>query len=123
MTVLASSDCLHWSRDNLLSPIDSTLTKRQLFSWTGQLVGHYPVAGWLRPACSYIKRSANSVQWDELVEKSTMKMVDDIQLQLREKDPVVCGVWSVPATSVGIIWCDASSLALGVVVEIGGSVV
>ena len=31
-------------------------TKRKLFSICGRLVGHYPVCGWLRLACSYVKR-------------------------------------------------------------------
>ena len=48
-----------WNRDNPLpeAPGDK-LTKRQLFSICGQLVSHYPVVGWMRVACSYVKRIA-----------------------------------------------------------------
>ena len=39
-----------------------------------------------------------------------------------ESDPVG-GVWVVPAVETCTVWCDASSLATGVVLEIGVSVV
>jgi len=32
-----------------------SLTKRGLFFLCGRLVGHYPVAGWLRMHCSFLK--------------------------------------------------------------------
>ena len=35
----------------------------------------------------------------------------------------VQGLWSVVNDGVGMVWTDASSLALGAVVEVGGRVV
>ena len=39
-----------WKRDGQEPLIGDKMTKRELFSWCGKLVGHYPVAGWLRIA-------------------------------------------------------------------------
>ena len=48
---------LQWWRDNIIKEAPVSLTRRLLFSWCGQLVGHLPVCGWLRPAASFIKRT------------------------------------------------------------------
>ena len=53
-----SSGCLHMSRGTPL--IDSGLsmtglTKQELSSLCGLLVGHYPVAGWFRIHCNFLK--------------------------------------------------------------------
>ena len=46
---------LSWSRDSKL-PVVSTdcLTWRELHSWLGELVSHYPVVGWLHAACWFL---------------------------------------------------------------------
>ena len=49
---------LEFGRANDIPEVKDDLTKKELFSICGKLVGHYPVAGWLRVACSYIKRHA-----------------------------------------------------------------
>ena len=41
------------------------MTRRQLFSLCGHLIGHYPVAGWLRVACSWIKRISEGSSWED----------------------------------------------------------
>jgi hypothetical protein len=57
-----------WTRDNQIRWEEQKVpTKREVFSVCGQLIGHLPVAGWLRPACSFIKRSAGDGPWDEPV--------------------------------------------------------
>lgn len=44
-----------WSKDNVLEPPHvSGMSKRDLFSFCGMLLGHYPVAVWLRPACGFL---------------------------------------------------------------------
>ena len=53
---------MSWRRDNVIDAVEDVKTKRQVFSLCGQLVGHYPVAGQLRPACSYLKRVANDTK-------------------------------------------------------------
>lgn len=113
---------LWWTRDNKVDSPSLVMTRRQLFSWCGQLLGHFPVANWLRPACSYIKRVASSVKWDETVEEHVVKMVQDVQERLKSQDPV-CGIWEVPLVDAGRIWCDASSIATGVCLEVGGIIV
>ena len=41
---------------------------------------------------------------------------------MKSGDPVR-GVWHVPKSEQGVIWCDASSLAIGVMLEMNGCVV
>ena len=44
------------------------MMRRDILSWCGRLVSHYPVCGWLWPACGYLKRLASSNGgWDEPV--------------------------------------------------------
>ena len=43
---------LAFTRGNEVPLVPGNLTRRGLFSICGKLVGHYPVAGWLRVACS-----------------------------------------------------------------------
>ena len=52
-------DGLYWRRPDEDWEVDilDTLTRRQMFSLCGKITGHYPVAGWLRVALSFIKRS------------------------------------------------------------------
>ena len=105
---------LVWERDNDFGPVPESLTKRELFSLCGRRVGHLPVCGWLRPAASYIKRVANKVakSWDDKkTESRVLQMLDDV---MRREDR---GRWNVTKEDA-MVWVDASSLALGVVVEI-----
>lgn len=113
-----------WRRDNALPRInpDEDLTKRQLFSACGQLVSHYPRAGWLHPACSYVKRQVCDGQWDAVVPTNVTGMLLEM-IQRAEADDPATGHWTVPQSAVGKVWCDASSLALGVCLDIGGHAV
>ena len=54
------------------------LSRRELFSVCGRLLRHYPIAGWLRVACSYIKRKAAGVRWENKVSQETVKMMQEI---------------------------------------------
>ncbi|XP_076049685.1 uncharacterized protein LOC143030423 [Oratosquilla oratoria] len=65
---------LMFRRGNEIPKVTDEMSKRELFSLCGKLVGHYPIAGWLR-------------------------------------------------MSRGVVWCDASSIATGAVLKIGGVVV
>jgi hypothetical protein len=122
LRVEKSGDIFVWKRDNVVDAVSDHMTKRQLFSWTGQLVGHFPVAGWLRPACSYIKRMSNDVDWEEEVGSHVLRMARELQCRVDQCDPVG-GIWNVPENSEVKVWCDASSLAIGTCLEIGGVVV
>ena len=59
---------LRWSRREMeLSP-PNRLTRRAVFQWCGRLVSHYPICGWLRPCCSWLKRMIDpDCGWDEAV--------------------------------------------------------
>jgi len=59
---------LIWKWDNIVDSTEGIKTRRQLFAWCGQMIGHFPVAGWLHPACSYIKRMMNEVDLDGQIE-------------------------------------------------------
>jgi hypothetical protein len=124
---------LHRTTDNLLAfkrggeipevNANEKLSRRQLFSIFGKLVGHYPVCGWLRVACSYIKRLSEGKSWDDYVgDECGLKILEVVERVI--KDDPVRGQWSVLNTSKnGKVWCDASTLAIGCAVEINGQIV
>ena len=43
------------------------VTRSQLFSQSGKLIGHYRVAGSLRLQAAFVKRLAGNIRWDEEV--------------------------------------------------------
>ena len=47
--------------------------------------------------------------------------MQEILVDVEKKDPVT-RAWHIPETKIGVMWCDASSIVTGVVVEIGGLV-
>ena len=117
---------LFWKRDSPLPSVNSQrLTRRQVHQLVGEWLGHFPVAGWLQVACGYLQHcTANDgVGWDDKVSSPTCCKVMDVEKRLREVGDPVAGCWQVAATGKGAIWVDASSLAMGVVVEIDGDVV
>ena len=111
-------------RDGVQTTFDEPLTKRRIFQWCGRLTSHYPVAGWLRPACSMVKRLAGleKVAWDEAVSDDLLQICRDLQSQFDHGDPVR-GVWRADVTAPVVVWCDASDLALAAAVEIDGAIV
>ena len=113
---------LRMSRGNEVPKMSDNMNKKELFSACGRLVGHYPLAGWLRVACSFVKRHAEGKKWTDYVGNRATKMLEEIIDRVGEEDPVK-GKWRVQKTDVGKVWCDASDLALGAVVEIGGEAV
>ena len=123
LRVSAGEEGLQWRRDN---PVETeyTLTKRGVFSLCGRLTGHHPVCGWLRPAASYLKRRVNELSdvWDEVItEKSISDMVTEVLEKVAADDPAK-GRWDVQGDEL-TVWTDASSLALGVAIEVEGEIV
>jgi ribonuclease HI len=112
---------LWWRRDNQMEKLKPRMTKRDVFSLCGQLVGHFPVASWLRPACSFIKRSLNEINWNDQADEKRIAMLTEVMEMIQAKDPVQ-GKWTV-CKADGTLWCDASSLALGIALEIDGNIV
>ena len=86
-----SSGHLQMSRGTPLSEVSfeqSGLTKRGLLSLCGRLVGHYPVAGWLWPCCSYLKRLGCSGAWDSPVGGAVGALAGELLARVRREDPV-----------------------------------
>ena len=110
---------LTWTRGKAVPQLlDKPLTRRELFSICGRLIGHYPVAGWLRIACSFIKRHSEGQKWDDTVGERVTVWLRQVLERVSQADPVQ-GRWAVPRVDEGRVWCDASSLATGVVLQIG----
>lgn len=112
---------LMFRRGNSVPEVADMLTRRELFSICGTLVGHYPIAGWLRVACSYIKRRAAGARWEDPVGEQSMLMIKEVIERVKLDDPVR-GSWCVPGVKHGVVWCDASKIATGVVLEINGKI-
>jgi len=111
-----------WRRSNILPVVSNEMTKREVFSICGKLVGHYPICGWLRVACSYVKRQIDVGGWNQEVGPKVRMLVTNILERIGNDDPVK-GQWDVPGDRSGTVWCDASSLATAAVLEIGGRIV
>ena len=111
---------IHWARrDGVDLSCPEKPTKRQLFSWCGKLVGHYPVAAWLRPMCSFIKRQAVKAtpdKWDIPVPEEVESLCRDVEARIEQCDPVH-GTWLIESDPAAkwSVWCDASNVAIGVV--------
>ena len=91
----------------------------ELFLIWGKLVGHYPIVRWLQLACSYVKRISSGIDWKEKVDEKTVAMMQEILAEIKKEDLVI-GTWHISETKTGLVWCDASSIATGVIMEIGG---
>ena len=93
---------LMWRRDNALPTVSHRMTRRQVFSMCGHLIGHFPLAGWMRPACGYIKRETNGLAWDDDVDMSVIDMLKDVQERSSDNSPVH-GEWLVPQVHCGVV--------------------
>lgn len=113
---------LKWKRDNGIEPLSNSATKRDVFSFCGKLLGHFPVASWLRPMCGYVKRCASQGNWNSPVDEKVKRLAEDMWQRLQLEDPVA-GSWCVSLLEPVVVWTDASSLALGVCIDVGGTVV
>ena len=114
---------LLWTRGNVVPEIDHLVSRRKLFSICGQLVGHYPIAGWLRVACGYVKRCAEGTRWTDLIGDNAQAMLVDMLQRVKNEDPVK-GVWACKNQNFkGRIWCDASSISVGCALEINDQIV
>ncbi|OUC46538.1 hypothetical protein D917_07648, partial [Trichinella nativa] len=115
---------LMWRRDNDVGEVPDVLTRRSVFSYCAKLVSHFPVCGWLRIAAAYIKRKANdaATSWVEVIDGDKLRgLIQETALAVKKRDPAR-GRWDVSAEEAKI-WVDASSLAIGVALEVSGSIV
>ena len=115
---------LLWRREASEIELPARLTRRAIFSICGRLTSHFPVCGWLRVAASYLKRRANAVtaSWDaEVTDPELRAMISETLQRVKMEDPAR-GRWDVTGTAA-VVWVDASSVALGAVLEVDGEVV
>ena len=127
LDVTSVGNKLFWKRSaSIESIVDLNkvflLTKRELYSVCGKLTGIYPVANWLRIACSYLKRATNDIKWDDIISYRLAKQIEELLLRLQNEDPVK-GRWDVRKTDSITLWCDASNLAIGAVLQVNDSVI
>ena len=111
---------LVFGRGTEIPEVQGDLTKRELFSVCGKLVGHYPIVGWLRVAYSFIKRQTNGGWWEEEIDHEVQCMIQEVITEVKKGDPVKAE-WHIGRSKEEVICCDASSLALGAILEIGGA--
>ena len=125
-TFKSSNNVVMWKRDNpaILDEIlrKEMFTKKELFSVTGKLLGHYPVCGWIRPCTSFIKRLTNDFNWEDNINPKLVLLLHEL-VNVIKKDNPVRGTWQLKNLSACTVWCDASSIATGVVLESENSVI
>lgn len=122
---LRVNEQLDWTRDGDLPSIPEKPTRREVHRIVGAWIGHYPIGGWLRVASGYIQRQAASegIGWDDKVSSTLHARILEVDRRLRcESDPVR-GYWLVDGSAPMKIWADASSIAIGVILEVGDNVV
>ncbi|CAM1330155.1 Uncharacterised protein r2_g3929 [Pycnogonum litorale] len=121
LEVWGEDETIRWKRGSQLEDVPNVLTRRTVFSFCGKLVGHLPICGWLRVASSFIKRKVNSLttSWDEVVSDEELRlMMEDLMLRVKRNDPAR-GKWNVDGEEA-TVWVDASSLAIGVIIQVDG---
>ena len=121
LNVWGERNTLYWKRGNEIPTMPCAVTRRNVFSLCGKLVGHLPIGGWLRVAVGYIKRRVTEIttRWDEEVEDDPLEMmITEVLTRVRREDPAR-GEWCVEGCDFNV-WVDASSLATGVLLERNG---
>ena len=117
LQVWGEDNSLYWRRGNKIPYMPRVVTRRNVFSLCGKLVGHLPVGGWLRVAVAFIKRRTSDVTtgWDDKIDDATLNT------RVHKEDPAR-GRWCVDGQALSV-WVDASSLATGVSLVYDGAVV
>ena len=99
---------LKWKRGNIVPDSTDRVSRRELFSICGTLVGHFPIVGWLRIATSYLKRHSDGLKWGDWIGERVEKLLKFLLAEVGRCDREG-GSWFVNSQChVGIVWCDAS---------------
>jgi transposase InsO family protein/ribonuclease HI len=116
-----------WQRDGSPPSVvgNGGLTRRQAHALLGEWIGHFPVNGWLRVACSYIQRltADEKIGWDEPVSDEVLSKLHHIEQRIATDGDPARGQWDVNQEAPMTVWTDASSLALGVALQVHGEIV
>ena len=124
LQVWGEDNSLYWRRGNKITYMPSVVTRRNVFSLCGKLVGHLPVGGWLCVVVAFIKRRSSDViaGWDDKIDDAPLNtMIKEVLTRVRKEDPA-WGKWCVDSQALSI-WVDASSLATGMSLVYDGAVV
>ena len=111
-----------WGRKEPVPSQIESMTKRGISSYTGSIIGIYPVAKWLRPACAYIKRRCE-LDWDEPIDEELIEVCKKFVADVNARGNVIHGTWFYDADAQWTIWTDASDIARGCVLQIGDVIV
>ena len=77
---------LRWRRANRLQlDLDEVKTRRDLYSFCGQITGINPVCGWLRVATSFLKRQSTG-DWDSPIREELKKAMGDVVEKIKAND-------------------------------------
>ncbi|KAF4650136.1 hypothetical protein FOL47_001427, partial [Perkinsus chesapeaki] len=112
---------LRWKRRadlDLEMDTSNPITRRELSAWCGRLIGHVPIAGWLRPCVAMLLRASSSGGWDSVVDESVVDLAACIYEKLQCEGDPASGIWFCPpSTSDEVVaWhieSDASGIAMG----------
>ena len=100
------------------------VTRWNIFSLCGKLVGHIPIGGWLHVAVALIKWRASDITagLDDKIDDAPLNtIIKEVLTRVRKEDPTQ-GRWCVDGEALSV-WVDASSLATGVLLVYDWSVV
>ena len=124
LQVWGEDNSLYWRRGNKIPDMPRVITRRNVFSLCGKLIGHLPVGGWLRVAVAFIKRRASDATagCDDKIDDAPLNtMIKEVFTRVHQEDPAR-GRWCVDGQTLSV-WVDASSLASGVSLVYDGAVV
>ena len=124
LQVWGEDNSLYWRRGNKIPDMLCIITRRNVFSLCGKLVGHLPMGGWLRIAVAFIKQRASDVTagWDDKINDAPLNtMIKEVLTRVRKEDPAR-GRWCVDGQTLSV-WADTSSLATSMSLVYDGAVV
>ena len=124
LDVHGKQESIQWKRGAALPELPDALARRGVFSLCGILVGHLLVCGWLRIATGIKKRRASIVTkgWDEETANALLiGVVAETITRVKKNNPAK-GDWCVQGKAMNV-WVDASSLAIGILLEKNGAVI
>ena len=115
LQVWGEDNSLYWRRGNKIPNIPRVITRRNIFSLCGKLVGHLPVGGWLCITGVFIKQRASDVTagWDDKIDDTPLNTMIKEVLTSVNKEDLAWGRWCVDGQAISV-WVDTSSLTTGV---------
>ena len=96
----------YWERDGLVDEVGESLTKRELFSLSGKLVGH----------------GREGVGWDDRILPEADAFAREMVSRVMDHDSVK-GVCDMKENESCVVWCAASSLTVAACIEVKENIV